>query len=244
MKRAYQLWLVGLGLALLGTGCGDRPPTSPPLSQAEPADSATPPERVTQVAKTDDTITPDSPEGNLPNELNPSEEVLQRLPQANAGRANPFGAILPGPIQVRPRTPSPVEAGTTSPPVPPTILSPAAPSASAPVQANPLPSVPPVPSTPTAPPAPVAALPPSPPPAPPPSLASQIRISGIVQIGDQLNVLVEVPNGGGSRPVRVGEDIVSGRVRLARVNVGANQEPQVVLVEGGVETVKTVDSGM
>jgi len=245
MRLAHQQWFMVLSIGLVMGGCAGQPPSS--TSQADPGAATSPePEQVAQVARTEPIASP-SPEGNLPEELDPSQEVLQRLPQANAGRANPFGAIAPGPIQVRPRTPSPEAAAAANLPAPPIIVNPAAvnpaapPVASAPLPATPLPPVPVVPASPSS-----GAAPPGAPAvaAPPPSLASQIRISGIVQIGNQLNVLVEVPNGGGSRPVRVGEDIVTGRVRLARVDVSANQEPQIVLEEGGVETIKTVDSGV
>lgn len=223
-----------LGITLMGYGCADRTPTA--TSEADPS-----PEQVVQVDKNaNDGSVP--PEGNLPEELSPSQDALKRLPQVNAGRTNPFGSILPNSLEVRPRTSETANAASLPVPAPPTILEPTTPVAGAPIAALPAPQTSVAPATP-APAAPVTA-PPVPAPASPPSLASQIRISGIVQIGNQLNVLVEVPNGGGSRPVRVGEDIISGRVRLARVDVAANREPQIVLEEGGVETIRTVDSGV
>ncbi|MBD1909966.1 MULTISPECIES: hypothetical protein [unclassified Leptolyngbya] len=239
MQQKYRWWMILLSMTLMGYGCASNTPTS--TSQVEPAS----PDAVVKVAKNAE---PESspPAGDLPEELSPSQDALKRLPQVNAGRANPFGSILPGSVPVRPRTSSAMSSTSTPIPVPPTILEPTVPVATAPIA--PLPAPLPAPQVAAAPvtsvPVPAAA-PAAIAPAPSlPSLAAQIRISGIVQIGNQLNVLVEVPNGGGSRPVRVGEDIITGRVRLARVDVAANQEPQIVLEEGGVETIKTVDSGV
>lgn len=237
MKQFSTGFMVILGMVLLG-GCGRSGPPSVSQTQSQPVAASS-----EQVAQTvvPQAIAPPSPTGNLPDQLTASQDALKRLPQVSVGRANPFAAITPaGPIQFRPRALPPSGGDTpalSALPAPPTILQPLSTSTRDIVAPTALPPTPvvssPSSSSIAAPPLGVA-----------PSLASQIRISGIIQIGDQFSVLVEVPNGGGSRPVQVGEDIISGRVRLARVDVAANQEPQVILEEAGVETVKTVNSGV
>jgi hypothetical protein len=234
-----QWVLVGMGMVLLASGCattdtpqaedaGDRP-------TEQQAVTATPPTVEPAGEEVDD---PDAqaPTGNLPEGLI-RETTLEQLPQVPTGRTDPFGAVATRPVSIRPRPATPETAALGGVPAPTTVQTSAtgiplpAPSAVVPVAAPAAPSTVAVP-----------AAAPAPAPVVPQRLSNQIRISGVIQIGDQVSVIVEVPNEGTSRPVQVGEDIISGRVRLARIDGGDTAQPQVVLLEDGVETVKTVSN--
>jgi len=226
--------LLGVSMVLLATGCaepetpqaeaeGDRPTEQEAIASTSPA-----------LEETGEDPEAQAPTGNLPEGL-VAETTLDRLPQIPTGRTDPFGAVAVRPVSIRPRPASPnpdVQGGAIAPPTVQVSAAPIALPAPPTTVTVSNPAVPTAPSTVT-----VSA---APPPAPivPQRLSEQIRISGIIQIGNQVSVLVEVPSEGTSRPVRIGEDIITGRVRLARVDGGT----QVVLVEDGVETVKTVDS--
>lgn len=233
---------VGVGTMLLASGC-----TTTDTTQSE--DTGDRPTEQQAVAATQPTIEtadeavndPDAqaPTGNLPEGLI-GETALEQLPQVPAGRTDPFGAVATGPVSIRPRPAVPATVAPGNALAPPTVQTSAAaiplPAPTAVPVANP--TAPVTPSTLTVPAAPA----PAPAPVVPQRLSNQIRISGVIQIGDEVSVLVEVPNEGTSRPVRVGEDIISGRVRLARVEGGDTAQPQVVLLEDGVETVKSVSN--
>ena len=243
-------WVLSVGVVLLLGACAQN--TTPTVtvpssaSEAEPTrEAAAQPAIAPSADGTPETATEAAVEpvsGRVPNDLISNVTTLQRLPQVNPGRSNPFAAIATGPARIQALPPAPllasvapaVEGMALSPfpqgvPAVPTLL-PAPPTVvgTTPVSTAPAPAFAP------------AATPASAP-AVPQTLASQVRISGIVQIGNQFQVLVELPNEDYSRSVSVGETIMGG-VRLARIDVAPNREPQVVLVEGGVETTKTVDS--
>ena len=79
-------------------------------------------------------------------------------------------------------------------------------------------------------------------PAPAPlSLARAITINGVVQVGNRVNIIVQVPNEGSSRYVSVGDRLAGGRVLVKRVDMGGG-EPRVVLEQDGVEVVRMVES--
>ncbi|MEO1209145.1 MAG: hypothetical protein AAFX78_06355 [Cyanobacteria bacterium J06638_20] len=244
IQHVRQWLLIGVGTVLLASGCET---TNTNTTQAEDAGdrpteqqavAANPPTIETSGEEVDD---PDAqaPTGNLPEGLI-RETTLEQLPQVPTGRTDPFGAVAIRPASIRPRPATPETAAPGGVPASPTVQTSAtgiplpAPSAVVPV-ANP--AAPAAPSTVT-----VPATASAPAPVIPQRLSNQIRISGVIQIGDQVSVIVEVPNEGTSRPVRVGEDIISGRVRLARVDGGDTAQPQVVLLEDGVETVKIVSN--
>jgi hypothetical protein len=155
---------------------------------------------------------------------------VQRLPQIEVGRSDPFAAL----------------------PVTPTLIPKAASSAesAAPVvAANPSTTVIPLPPVTIAPPLPVVqpALPnglpvlPAPPPPSPTQLAEAIEISGVLQVGGKTNIIVNVPNEGTSRSVQVGDSLANGQVRVKRVELGL--EPIVVLEQNGKEVTRSVGSG-
>lgn|GEM_PF-1196154 len=246
-------WALSAGVVLLLGACAQN--TTPTVTVPSTTSEAEPSSEVasqlaiapsTDVASgTSETATAasvDPASGRVPNDLISNVTTLQRLPQVNPGRSNPFAAIATGPARIQSLPPAPllasvspavegmalapfpqgVPSAPTLLPAPPTIVGTTAVSAA-----------PALTSAPVATPASASVM--------PQSLASQVRISGIVQIGNQFQVLVELPNENYSRSVSVGETVMGG-VRLARIDIAPNREPQVVLIEGGVETIKTVDS--
>lgn len=171
----------------------------------------------------------------LPVPLIPPTQNLERLPQVRVGRSDPFAAVGTEPVVIS----MPPPAAPAAPAAPVAVAPPAV--AVAPVPSQPAgtgaPTVlPPVP-VPVAPPVAVA------PPATTPSLARRIEISGVVQIGDRVNLIVQVPQESTSRTVRAGEYLGNGTVLVKHIEVAPNREPRVILVENGVEIVRTVGDG-
>lgn len=78
----------------------------------------------------------------------------------------------------------------------------------------------------------VPAVPPAPTPAP------QIAFSGVVQVGDRVNIIVEEPSG--SRYVTVGATVGNGRYVIKAVDFARGATPAVILDRGGVESVHWV----
>jgi hypothetical protein len=95
----------------------------------------------------------------------------------------------------------------------------------------------------------VAQLPPLPveigpaiPPAPvePPAVAETITITGVVQVGNEIQVIVQLPGSSTGRYVKVGDLIADGRVRIKRVDGIQGNNPIVILEEEGVEYARAV----
>jgi hypothetical protein len=96
---------------------------------------------------------------------------------------------------------------------------------------------------------PVAQLPPLPveigpaiPPAPvePPAVAETITITGVVQVGNEIQVIVQLPGSSTGRYVKVGDLIADGRVRIKRVEGIQGSNPIVILEEEGAEYARAV----
>lgn len=95
----------------------------------------------------------------------------------------------------------------------------------------------------------VAELPPLPveigpaiPPAPvePPAIAETITITGVVQVGNEIQVIVQLPGSSTGRYVKVGDLIADGRVRIKRVEGIQGSNPIVILEEEGAEYARAV----
>jgi hypothetical protein len=227
-----------VGLVLMVGGCSGEPvatesqPTSPAsptvaASPQNPAPAAAPGSSLPLVP-----VPKEAPVQSLPAPPNliPATTALQRLPQVNAGRRDPFSPVLGGPVVV-----SIAPAQAVQPPSPPLLPAPPSSTFLPPVgvTAQPVPQPPQV-RVPAAPNAPAAA------PAPL-SLARAITINGVVQVGNRVNIIVQVPNEGSSRYVSVGDRLAGGRVLVKRVDMGGG-EPRVVLEQDGVEVVRMVES--
>ncbi len=81
------------------------------------------------------------------------------------------------------------------------------------------------------------------PPAPvlsPTAVAEAIEIKGVVQVGNQYNVIIRDPDASISRTVKVGDVIGGGRVKVSRIDSPDSQEPQVILEQNGVEVRRSI----
>lgn len=180
------------------------------------------------------------------------------LVSSQAGRDNPFALAAQPDFEVRF---VPAKASNSLPPVPnvglgpepgaslqpvsavaqPMALRPAVPTVLVPQEQEPISFIPASPS---------ALLPSNEPPVvspttglaeavSPTALAEAVEIKGVVQLGDQIAVIVNEGEGKLSRTVQPGARLAGGQVELRRIDTTA-AEPQVVLVQNGVEIVRGV----
>ncbi|MCX8122096.1 MAG: hypothetical protein N3E45_14950 [Oscillatoriaceae bacterium SKW80] len=84
---------------------------------------------------------------------------------------------------------------------------------------------------------------PEPPPLPPvpqPDVARAVEVSGLVQVGNETQIIVKAPLEPTSRYVKVGQRLANGTVLVKRVEMNEGSEPVVILEENGIEVVKMV----
>jgi len=81
----------------------------------------------------------------------------------------------------------------------------------------------------------------APPPPPPPStdLAEGVKVTGVVEVGNEKQILIEAPGEATSRYVEVGQRVAGGKVLVKRVDF-ENGEAIVILEENDVEIRKVV----
>lgn len=167
-------------------------------------------------------------------QLIPPTAALERVPQVDLGRPDPFATLVVPPT-LSYRSPDPVPAANPAPA--PVAVAPA-PVATVPVTTlPPLPSLQPAPTD-------INRLPSVAVPdrlVTPRSNAQTIEISGVVEVGGKTSVIVQVPEERSSRYVHVGDYLVNGSVLVKRVEMGT--EPIVVLEENGVEVTRYVGGG-
>lgn len=167
----------------------------------------------------------------VPNLIPPTASI-ERVPQVNTGRPDPFASLgyAPTVVKVKPSasaSPAPVPsqsvAVTALPQSPAMPIMPLPSLLPAPTNLSPLPSVT-VPNQ----------------MAPLQSSAETIEISGVIQVAGKTNVIIKDPNEHTSRYVTVGERLANGKVLVKRVEMGL--EPVVILEQGGREIVRSVGS--
>lgn len=206
------------------------------------------------------------PPGRLPPDIVPATGEDQRLPEIEPGRSDPFASLPTRPFVVHQRpvatsiaptdeavpASSLVSTGQPSvvPPSPQTVVPvPIASQLPTPSLAQRQPRVPVA----TVPPIPVA-VPDSPvPDSPVPTSASEsesvsvasafptspnFEFSGVVQLGDRVNIIVEEPSG--SRYVQIGERVGNGQFVIKAVDFNQGSTPAVVLERGGTESIHWV----
>lgn len=177
--------------------------------------------------------------------LLPSTPSRSRLQTIVAGRNDPFASVLtPGQVGAVPRVlVAPMPPSLVVPPLP-------QPRTVTPVPADPdtlrsrLWTLPGRPNTPRLT-VPTVGTTPEENNAPntqPPSALDQIGVTGVVQVGDQISVIITEPASPGGRRVTVGETLASGQVRLQRVELSAG-EPLVVLRHRGNDYYRTIGRG-
>lgn len=174
-----------------------------------------------------------------------------RVEAVSAGRSDPFASVvLPGPKVSRPSpatavlTPAaPGTAGSGLPTVPATATQGLPPLPQVAVQPVALPNLP-APFLP-------GAVPPSPtdiavaPTGNPTfqNLVDQVVVSGVVQVGSGVSVIVTEPGSTVSRRVAQGDMLAGGRIRVKSVDM-SGQEPMVVLTYDGRDYTRTVGAPM
>ncbi len=84
------------------------------------------------------------------------------------------------------------------------------------------------------------ALPPAPPAPADTTLANGVTVMGVIEIGEQTQAIVQVPNEATSRYVQVGQRLSNGQVLVKRIELNAGAEPLVILEQYGVEVSKAI----
>lgn len=74
------------------------------------------------------------------------------------------------------------------------------------------------------------------------SALDQIVVTGVVQVGNQISVIITEPGNPGGRRVTVGETLAAGQVRLQRVDLSAG-EPLVILRHRGSDYYRSIGRG-
>lgn len=173
----------------------------------------------------------------------------ERVISVAAGRSNPFapitrpGASTPRRNQAASQPPAPSNPPQNVPTVPVVATQtlpplPSLPTASPSVSTLPLPTVAvapnlqPLPADPTA--MPLPALEPT-------SPVDKIEISGVVQLGGRVRVIIREAGASTSRHVTIGDRLVGGQVRIKDVDL-SGAEPLVVLEYNGQEFYRSVGS--
>lgn len=134
----------------------------------------------------------------------------QRTQQVQKGRPDPFAELY---------SPQPQVAAAPKP---------------APVK---LPTIPPPP---VLQPAPLPPSMPAVPPQPQPDLARGTTVLGVVEVGNQFQAIVQVPNEATSRYVSEGQRLADGQVTVKRIEMYPGSEPVVVLEQFGQEISRAV----
>ncbi|MEA5448940.1 hypothetical protein VB780_10200 [Leptolyngbya sp. CCNP1308] len=174
-----------------------------------------------------------------------------RVEAISAGRSDPFASVvLPGPRASRPKptaavlTPAPsTTAGQGLPAVPATATQSLPPLPQIAVQPVALPNlpapflqggVPPIPTD-------IAVAPTGSPTFQ--NLVDQVVVSGVVQVGSGVSVIVTEPGSTVSRRVSQGDMLAGGRIKVKSVDM-SGQEPMVVLTYDGRDYTRTVGAPM
>lgn len=248
-SRLSTGWFAGaIALALFGASCASETPTA--SESAVPVPPA-PTELPLQENGVDPLPTPGVTDPDLVDSeaaanaplpvptLIPPTTSAGQVARIQSGRSNPFAPLEPHAVVIsRSASPAPREqpatvAATLPPPqtistvpVDPTpmpVVQPGEPTLSDAIAAAPGTSV--APTTPSA------------------RLADLIEITGVVEVGGQVSIILRAPNEHTSRYVRVGDYLANGQVLVKRVDMQAGGEPLVILEQDGVEVPRYVGSG-
>lgn len=80
---------------------------------------------------------------------------------------------------------------------------------------------------------------PEPPQNPPTELAQNVLITGLVNLGDRIKLIVQAPEEATSRYVDVGQYISNGQVLVKRIET-SSPTPTVILEQSGIEVARTI----
>ncbi|NJO80111.1 MAG: hypothetical protein HC827_17400 [Cyanobacteria bacterium RM1_2_2] len=234
-------WLIGIvGLLCLGSGCNSKTAKQPQtvdIAGAEAPVESSVSEQAEPLAAQDffpDPLIAGSASVKplpMPNLIPPTTSI-ERVPQVDTGRPDPFASLNLAPTVVQGKP-----ARVSAPPAPPVVPVPSAPVVSVAMPQSAAPALLPLP--PLLPAAEGFNLPSlNVPQIPQRSLAETIEISGVVEVGGRKNVIVKVPDEHTSRYVAVGERMGNGTVLVKRVEMGL--EPVVILEQEGREIVRSI----
>lgn len=249
LTTATVLGLVTVGCDSLPFGQGDTTASDPTVEQSPVVVSPASP--TPSPAFEQPTVAQNPPQGILPPDLISSTDPNQRVQQVKGNRNDPF-ALLPTTPTVQ------LPEGVTQPA--PTVIVPTSPTGGGGTRggaASPQPrnttsprrtstpntgrggtpnrvATPPKP----APRSPIA----NPKPRPQPELARAVKVTGVVQVGDQVFAIVNAPNEPTSRYVQEGQRLSNGQVLVRRIETN-RVEPVVILEQYGVEVVRAVGEG-
>jgi len=236
---------------------------SPAATAPTPAEGEAP---APEGEATEETAAPNRPPALAANGLIPSTDSGARLRTIQIGRQDPFSAVpvtpqivaattalgtgMPRALPPLPRTLPPLPRAL--PPLPRTRNLPKQPAArSAPTNNRSQPRASSPPSQPSSPPSsrpqpsePIAPQPlpdfePALPPLPEPDLARAVRVTGVVQVGNEVRAIVEPPDET-SRYVRIGDYLANGQVLVKRIDLNAGPQPVVILEQFGIEVARPV----
>jgi hypothetical protein len=238
-------WLVGMAGMLFASGCNsmtsNQPKTTSIASNTDinssPTSPANPNSTEAQPLAANDFFPDPLVAGStslqpvpVPHLIPPTTSI-ERVPQVDTGRPDPFASLGYTPTVVQPQQPS------SPAPAPPVVL-PSAPIVTTVAAAPPVTPLPLLPPSLSLAPLPSVTVPSQI--TPPRSAAETIEISGVIEVGGKTNVIVKVPEEETSRYVTVGDRLANGKVLVKRVEMGL--EPVVILEQGGREVVRSVGS--
>lgn len=232
MRQLSSVPFVGV-LALLISSCGGE--EAPPVASSPvpvPAPAAPAPAKP---ATFPGPVVTQSP-GRVKAEVGliQSTNANERARSVQSGRRDPFATFPVVPVIVRPSPSAAKRSVPTVRPIPSTGVNNANTSNRSPNAG--LPSLPP--TTPGSPG--VLPIAPTLPPLPQPNLAQAVQVTGVVQVGEETQIIVKAPEEETSRYVRVGQRLSNGQVLIKRVEANQGSEPIVVLEQNGIEVPKIV----
>ncbi len=213
-----------LALTMAGCGAGEEDNSAAVQPQTTPQAAPKPFEKPPIVAQNLEKI----PIPAAPGLIQPTNPN-QRAQQVQKGRKDPFAGLF-API---------IPRGATAAATPQSTQLPKLPVAEAPqpVAVKPSPQPSPVPAIPLPPVAPETAFVPPP---PQPEIARGVSVMGVVQIGNEVQAIVQVPNEATSRYIAVGQWLSNGQVLVKRIEVNQGSDPLVILEQNGIEVAKAV----
>lgn len=235
-------WMINLSAAtLLLTSCasdsGTNQAAAPSTVQPVASPSAAPSPGSQTFSQPVIPAAPVTNKVSVPGLVQPTH-AKARIPQITSGRQDPFAAIATSPIIVPSQNTSAAKPVPKLPPIPKaTTTVPAAPAA--PVAPAPAIALAPLPPLQSAPPD-LSALPPAPAPVSPTSVAAAIEVTGVMQVGQKVSAIVQVPGEQTSRYVGTGDYLANGKVLVKRIQIESSGEPIVILEQNGVEVAKSV----
>lgn len=168
----------------------------------------------------------------IPLQVQPLAKLPDGSPVGPSVTQSPRPIAIPSPTRQEPETD--VEGRDFRGYPPPTLVDPPKPR---PAVRRPTPARSPVAARPQVPPVTVPSQPPAP---PSPTDALSLRVTGVVQVGDRFQIIVQIPGENSERYVNVGDRIANGQVLVKRVELSKTLDPVVIFEQYGQEVAKNV----